>query len=139
MTISPWPPGDLDGWGSPPRPPPPRRRLQAQRHDALAELVEDVGQALIRYADALRGAPPSAPTASARGGKGQPRGRRQREVLALPGITKPSGMGAAEVAEGLGISRANVYQLLNGLVQAGWLEEVPAEEPTRWRYRKIAP
>ena len=110
--------------------------MESSERQALAELAETVGQALVRYAGQLRTAPPGAESDTSDAAPGRPRGKRQRQVLELAGLKAEPGMAAVEVAQALGISRANVYQLLNGLVDGGWLMEVPGEEPTRWQDRR---
>ena len=113
--------------------------MDTMEREAAAALAEDVGQALLRYAERLRAAPPTealpgSPAKTARPGRqptGQPRGRQQQAVLAMRSLGR--GVTAAQVAKTVGLKLPNAYKTLGTLVDGGWLEVVPGEEPTRWR------
>jgi hypothetical protein len=98
---------------------------------AQAALAQEIGEALLRYAGALRGQSNQGPEDKAVG-KG-PSGRRQREVLSLKGVATQRGVTAGEVADALSIRQPNAYTLLTSLVDGGWLEPVPEVDPAHWR------
>ena len=110
--------------------------MGSHEREALAGLAEDVGQALILYAERMRAAPstteasPSSGTVT-RKSTDLPRGEQQKAVLALKGLSE--GLTAAEVATAVGQKKPNAYKTLAALVDGGWLEQIPDEEPTRWR------
>jgi len=114
--------------------------MEPAEREAVAGLAEDVGQALLRCAQRLRDASAtsvadtpteSQPAQRGRRPEGQPRGKRQQAVLELKGLTR--GMTAAEVAKAVELKLPNAYKTLASMVDGGWLEVVPREEPTRWR------
>ena len=112
--------------------------MDTTEREAAAALAEDVGQALLRYAERLRAAPTDetftgSPAKTPRAGRqrtGQPRGKQQQAVLAMRGLAR--GVTAAQVAAAVGLKLPNAYKTLGTLVDGGWLEVIPGEEPTRW-------
>jgi hypothetical protein len=60
-------------------------------------------------------------------------GEREDAILALPGLTHPSGLNAAEIAAQVQYKVSNIYRLLATLRAARLLERVPGRTPTRWR------
>jgi hypothetical protein len=103
--------------------------------EAWANLADGVSRALAQFAVELRAATtPVAPAAVMMSrDRPAPRGKRQGEVLALPGISSEVGMTAGQVAAGIGVTGPNAYKLLESLVAGGWLEVVPDVEPGHWR------
>ena len=76
----------------------------------------------------------SSPTPAS--GRTEPRGglgQRQRTVLALGGLDADTGMTAGDVVIATGFKRPNVYPLLERLTELRYLEQVPDEQPVRWR------
>lgn len=65
-------------------------------------------------------------------------GPRQLAVLALGGLNTRLGMSAGDVVTATGYKRPNVYPLLERLAELGYLEQVPNEQPTRWRKPQTA-
>lgn len=100
-----------------------------------ADLADGVSRALAQFALELRAATtPVAPAdVEQLGDLPAPRGKRQRELLALPGISTESGMTAGQVAVDVGVTGPNAYKLLESLVAGGWLEVAVDVEPTHWR------
>jgi hypothetical protein len=103
--------------------------------EAWANLADGVSRALAQFAQELRAVPtPVAAVAVEQpANRPAPRGKRQREVLALPGIASEDGMTAGQVAAHIGVTGPNAYKLLESLVAGGWLEVVADAEPTHWR------
>lgn len=103
--------------------------------EAWANLADGVSRALAQFARELRAATtPVAPAAVEQpAARPAPRGKRQREVLALPGISVGNGMTAGQVAADIGVTGPNAYKLLESLVAGGWLEVVVDVEPAHWR------
>lgn len=104
--------------------------------EAWANLADGVSRALAQFALELR-ATTTAPVAPAAVeqpvDRPAPRGKRQRQVLALPGIRSEVGMTAGQVSSDIGVTGPNAYKLLESLVAGGWLEVVVDVEPTHWR------
>lgn len=96
----------------------------------MAQLAEDVGRALLRFADAIRSYPPLSDGAPEGSGR---LGQTQRRVLELPGLGERDGVSAREVAEVLGLERANAHRTLKSLTTVGLVEQVEGERPHRWR------
>jgi len=65
-------------------------------------------------------------------------GPRQLAVLALGGLSSPTGLPAGDVVTATGHKRPNVYPLLERLADLGYLEVVPDEQPIRWRKPQAA-
>jgi hypothetical protein len=60
-------------------------------------------------------------------------GEREDAILAIPELTRPAGLSAAEIAPRVQYKVSNVYRLLAGLSDARLLERVPGRTPARWR------
>jgi DNA-binding MarR family transcriptional regulator len=104
-------------------PPPPSR--------AVAQLAEDIGRALLRFADTLR--EDVAEPAATRRPEGRAHGRLQERVLGLKGLDGEHGLASSEVAEQLEVPQSNATRALNALAERGDLVAVPGERPSRWR------
>jgi hypothetical protein len=112
--------------------------MEPHERDAVARLAEEVSRALMRFAEQLRnggetsdqGSNVRYPTKAQRS-PGEPRGKQQRAVLSMKGLTR--GVTASQVAGALNLKLPNAYKTLASLVEGGWLELVPAEQPTQWR------
>jgi len=100
--------------------------------EALAALADDVGSALVRFAESLRTSAPE-PTTNESASPAAARGTRQKAVLKLRGIATEDGLTAVEVANAVGVRQPNAYKLLESMVEKGWLERVPETEPGHWR------
>ncbi|MFC8502482.1 hypothetical protein ACFUC1_08985 [Pedococcus sp. NPDC057267] len=100
--------------------------------DAMAQLAEDVGRALLRFADTLRQERQA--VEATRRSDGRTRGALQERVLALEGLAAQGGMSAAEVAEPLAVAPSNATRALNALADRGDLEVIEGERPMRWRF-----
>ena len=100
--------------------------------EALAALAEDVGSALVRFAESLRTSTPDPKPAAAKTSAAA-RGTRQQAVLKLEGIDTDEGLTAVEVAKGVGVRQPNAYTLLESMVTKGTLEKAPDTEPAHWR------
>jgi hypothetical protein len=98
---------------------------------AWAQLLEDVGHALLRFADTIREEDGQA--AAPAGVPHRRRGELQSRVLELPGFDDVTGLAAREVAEQLGVAPSNAQRTLNTLTGQGLLERLPRERPYRWR------
>ena len=105
--------------------------MTAER-EALAALADDVGSALVRFAESLRTSAPE-PTTDETASPAAARGARQKAVLKLKGIATEDGMSAVEVAKAVGVRQPNAYKLLESMVDKGWLQVLPDVEPTHWR------
>lgn len=110
--------------------------------EAWANLADGMSRALAQFAvelratETTRATPPAVERLAARPA---PRGKRQREVLALPTISAEVGMTAGQVAAGIGVTGPNAYKLLESLVAAGWLEVVSGVAPSHWRTPRDQP
>ena len=127
--------------------------LTRARDLAFAEALVSIGQALTLLGSRLstvHGAPAGAGRAvkPSVNGTGQPAaagaavprgglGERQRTVLALGGLDAETGMSAGDVVVATGFKRPNVHPLMARLVELGHLEQVPDEQPVRWRRTKV--
>ncbi|TPG12895.1 helix-turn-helix domain-containing protein [Pedococcus bigeumensis] len=98
---------------------------------AVAQLAEDVGRALLRFADTLR-EDAAVPTTTRRP-EGRARGQLQERVLGLKNLTSEHGLAASEVAQQLAVPQSNATRALNTLAERGDLVVVPGERPSRWR------
>jgi uncharacterized protein len=101
-------------------------------------LVKAVVGALEEFAQALaRGAPAEPEPAAAE----QPPhpweehalGRRQRQIVELPGMAGHEGMKTAEIAAAIDYELPNTYSALQALARSQVVEQVPAKEPQHWR------
>lgn len=108
---------------------------------ALAQLADDVAQALSSYAAALRRGGVHPPAAAPPGGVGTPPatprpaalGERQQRLLALSGLDSADGLSNREIAELLGIKIPNATAVTKRLAELGHLQPVPDEAPVRYR------
>lgn len=98
---------------------------------AWAQLLEDVGHALLRFADTIR--EEHAQAAAPAGVPRRKRGVLQASVLSLPGLDDADGLAASEVADELDIPQSNAQRTLKALTDQGLLERLPDERPYRWR------
>jgi Fic family protein len=98
---------------------------------AVAQLAEDIGRALLRFADTVR--EDAATPAATRRPDGRAHGRLQERILGLKGLAGEHGLAASEVAEQLKVPQSNVTRALNTLAERGDLAAVPGERPSRWR------
>ena len=98
---------------------------------AVAQLAEDIGRALLRFADALGEEP--AELAQTRRLEGRARGQLQERILGLKDLASEHGLAASEVAEQLGVPQSNATRALNTLAERGDLGAVQGERPSRWR------
>lgn len=98
---------------------------------AWAQLAEDVGRALMRFAATIR--EDDAAAAAPAGVPHRKRGVLQTRVLELPALDDADGLAASEVAEELGIAQSNAKRTLDTLTEQGLLQRLPDERPYRWR------
>lgn len=98
---------------------------------AWAQLLEDVGHALLRFADTIR--EEDAQAAAPAGVPRRKRGALQTSVLGLPGLGDEDGLTASEVADELDIPQSNAQRTLKALTDQKLLERLPEERPYRWR------
>lgn len=99
------------------------------RQDAIASLAEDVGRALVAFAERLREEDTSPPPAAAASTPGRSLGRSQQKVLAAVAGAASAGLTAAEVATQTGIASTNTPRILKALADRGLVvssDETPA-------------
>ena len=108
-----------------------RNMITGPSAGAIAQLAEDVGQALVRFAERVR-REEAVPVADDEGA-GRRLGKTQTRVLALPGLATESGMSSGEVAEQLGLAQGNAQRTLSSLTSIGLLQQVEGVRPNRWR------
>src|SRR5687768_4394103 len=60
-------------------------------------------------------------------------GKRQLQIVELPGLATEDGLKTAEVAAGVGYELPNTYSALQALARNQVVEQVPGKEPQRWR------
>ena len=108
------------------------------RDDAWAGLAEDVGRALLRFAERLR-APgeasrdPDSPVGATRGGEANARlGRSQQKVLAAVRAAGDKGMTSHEAATKTGLKDTNTPRILKTLESRG-LVAGDGKAPVVWR------
>jgi hypothetical protein len=106
------------------------------RDDGLAELAEDIGKALLRFADRLRGSEPtsaaSAPAAATpRRGLEERLGAAQRAVLEAVRAAGDGGATSTDVAKAANRSSSNTPAVLRTLASHGLVRSV-GERPTVW-------
>jgi DNA-binding MarR family transcriptional regulator len=99
---------------------------------ATTDLARGIARLLLDFADRTDAIadhksqddvlPPIPPVATAQ--------RRVAEVLADAGA---AGLPARAISEYTGVTQMNVYEKLDRLVAMGYVEEVPATSPKRWR------
>lgn len=98
---------------------------------AVDQLAEDIGRALLRFADTVR--EDAATPAETRRSDSRSRGRLQERVLELEGLSGEAGLAASEVAMLLEIAQSNATRVLHTLTERGDLERIAHERPSRWR------
>lgn len=108
------------------------------RNDAWAGLAEDVGKALLLFAERLRAAPE--PTAGARPASGATRAREsddglgasQIKVLEAVRESGSDGVTSHEVAKSTGLANSNTPRILKALAERG-LVAASDTRPVIWR------
>jgi len=66
--------------------------------------------------------------------EGRALGKRQRQIIQLPGLRDEAGMKTAEIASSIDYDVPNVYLTLQGLQRMGMIEQVVGVTPQRWRF-----
>jgi hypothetical protein len=120
------------------RPDEQRRAKGASVSAALAELMETIGRACIRYADEIRGADVRAaelhvqPAADPVEELGL--GSRQRQIVDILRSAGEAGLTTAQIADGMGgHDTANAHMSLRALHGRRVVDEVPGLKPIHWR------
>jgi alkylated DNA nucleotide flippase Atl1 len=60
-------------------------------------------------------------------------GKRQRQIVELPGLVGESGMRTAEIAAAIDYEIPNTYSTLQALARSEVVEQIPNKEPQHWR------
>jgi uncharacterized protein len=60
-------------------------------------------------------------------------GKRQRQIVELPGLATEAGARTAEIAEAIGYDAPNTYTALQALARSQVVEQVPDSPSQRWR------
>lgn len=107
----------------------PYRRLGEALIDALRELST---QSTTMGAGAA-GSDDEAPNPTARPAEEHSLGKRQRQIVELPGLASAEGLRTAEVAEAIGYDPPNTYTALQALARSQVVEQVPGSPSQRWR------
>lgn len=111
---------------------------------AFARLARSIARSLSEFADELDTAGnPSPARITTFVEMPEPRGSRQRDILALRGLATEEGMKTADIAADSGYSDVpNTYNTLQALQRGGIVELVAGASPQRWRltaaYRNTA-
>ena len=106
------------------------------RQDAIASLAEDVGRALVAFAEHLREDDTSTPPPGAAATPGRALGRSQQKVLDAVAASAETGLTAAEVAAETDIASTNTPRILKALSDRG-LVFASGESPAVWRTEQI--
>lgn len=102
------------------------------REDAIAELAEDVGRALLAFAERLREEGTAAPRSPTAATHSRQLGKSQQKVVGALQAAGDTGATSTEVARATGISATNTPRMLKALRERG-LAEATDETPTIWR------
>lgn len=100
--------------------------------DAIASLAEDVGRALVAFAERLREEDTSPPVPSSAATHGRQLGKSQQRVLTALHEAGDAGLTAADVAQNTGIASTNTPRILKALADRG-LVSGSDETPVVWR------
>lgn len=102
-----------------------------------ARLARTVAEALIRFADELEAADVDIDVRSADETAAPEAehilGKRQRQIVDLPGLADDAGLRTAEIAAEIDYQVPNTYTTLQALARSGIVELVPQKEPQHWR------
>jgi predicted enzyme related to lactoylglutathione lyase len=60
-------------------------------------------------------------------------GKRQRQIVELPGLTSEDGLKTADIAARIDYEVPNTYTALQALARSQVVEQVPGKEPQHWR------
>ena len=105
------------------------------RH-AQQELVAGVIAALARFAESI-GQPEPLPEDAAvelpRPADEHALGKRQLQIVELPGLATEEGLKTADIAAAIDYELPNTYSALQALARNQVVEQVPGKDPQRWR------
>jgi predicted enzyme related to lactoylglutathione lyase len=104
--------------------------------DAQQQLIRGVIEALHRFSNSLEAAPHAEdPVAGEppRPADEHALGKRQLQIVELPGLAEDAGMKTAEIAAAIGYELPNTYSALQALARNQVVEQVPGKEPQHWR------
>jgi hypothetical protein len=102
------------------------------RQDAIASLAEDVGRALVAFAERLREGDTSPPRRVSAATHGRRLGKSQELVLDVVTAAGADGVTATEVARETELSSTNTPRILKGLADRN-LVTSSDETPAVWR------
>lgn len=60
-------------------------------------------------------------------------GKRQRQIVDVPGLADETGLKTSEIANAIGYEVPNTYSTLQALARQKIVEQVPDSDPQRWR------
>lgn len=103
--------------------------------EAQQQLIRGVLEALRRFADSLETAPAEASLAAEppRPADEHALGKRQLQIVELPGLADEAGMKTADIATAIEYELPNTYSALQALARNQVVEQVPGREPQHWR------
>jgi len=103
-------------------------------HNALAELLTTVGTACLRCAEELRALEDATPIRTTSDDVVDLNlGSRQQEIAELLRAVGEEGYRTSDVAREIDYNQANTHMTLRALQTRGVVEEIPGEQPTKWR------
>lgn len=100
------------------------------------QLVRGVIEALQKFAESLEDGPPrDEPIASEppRPSDEHALGKRQLQIVELPGLADEAGMKTADIATAIAYELPNTYSALQALARNQVVEQVAGKEPQHWR------